>query len=169
MSPRGYGNPNFGNFEGQNVIWVLVSWLGTKYIIRGKVMVSLKSGPWWILWIRVCPWLVHAPKVFKLHINQLIVWFLHVRVSNWCLSLFLITISELYQAPPPPKCCEPRSMPQLLTLFLFSPYTHIWVYQRAWECITYHIRNSCILVLTKIFHVKRLCLNVQFIYNLHFI
>jgi hypothetical protein len=22
-----------------------------------------KSGPWWVLWVRVCPWLIRAPKV----------------------------------------------------------------------------------------------------------
>jgi hypothetical protein len=46
----------------QNDIWVLDPWPCTKYIIRGKVMASLKSGSWWVLWVRVCPWLVCAPK-----------------------------------------------------------------------------------------------------------
>jgi hypothetical protein len=36
----------------------------TKYAIRGKVVASPKFGPWWVLWVRVCPWLVLAPKVF---------------------------------------------------------------------------------------------------------
>jgi hypothetical protein len=58
-----------------NDIWVLVMWLGTKYIIRGKVVASPKSRPWWILWIRVCPWFVLAPKVFQLCTNQLVIWF----------------------------------------------------------------------------------------------
>jgi hypothetical protein len=30
----------------QNDNWVLVPWLGTKYIIRGKMVASLKSKPW---------------------------------------------------------------------------------------------------------------------------
>ncbi len=38
--------------SGQNDIWVLVPWLGTKYIIRGKVMVPPKSD----IWVLV-PWL----------------------------------------------------------------------------------------------------------------
>jgi hypothetical protein len=67
----------------QNDIWVLVPWPNTKYTIRGKVMVSPKFGLWWVLWVLVCSWLVRAPKVFQLHINQLVVWFVHVRVSNW--------------------------------------------------------------------------------------
>jgi hypothetical protein len=60
---------------GQNDIWVLVSWSGIEYTIRGKVMASPKSGPWWILWVWVCPWLILAPKVLQLCTNQLIVWF----------------------------------------------------------------------------------------------
>jgi len=38
-----------------NNICVLVLWPSTKYTIRGKVVASPKSGPWWVLWIHVCP------------------------------------------------------------------------------------------------------------------
>ncbi len=31
-------------FPGQNDIWVLVLWLGTKYIVRGKVMLPPSLG-----------------------------------------------------------------------------------------------------------------------------
>jgi len=31
---------------GKNNIWVLVLWPGTKYTIRGKVVISPKSRPW---------------------------------------------------------------------------------------------------------------------------
>jgi hypothetical protein len=62
------GSPNFGNLKlpfgspGQNDIWVLISWPGTKYIIWGKVVGSPKSRLWWVLWICVCLWLIHEPK-----------------------------------------------------------------------------------------------------------
>jgi hypothetical protein len=69
---------------------MLVLWLVTKYTISGKVMASPKSGLWWVLWVQICSWFVLAPKVLKLCINQLVVWFVQVRVSNWCLSFFLI-------------------------------------------------------------------------------
>jgi hypothetical protein len=59
----------------QNDIWVLVLWPRTEYTIKGKVVASPKSRPWWILWVCVCPWLVPTPKVFQLCINQLVVWF----------------------------------------------------------------------------------------------
>jgi len=65
---------------GQNDIWVLATWPGTKYIIRRKVVASPKFESWWVLWVRVCLWfvcvylwLVHAPKVLYLCTNQLIV------------------------------------------------------------------------------------------------
>jgi hypothetical protein len=60
---------------GQNVIWMLVQWPVIEYTIRGKVVVSPKSGLWWVLWVRVCPWLVLAPKMFQLCTNQLVFWF----------------------------------------------------------------------------------------------
>jgi hypothetical protein len=43
------------------------------YTIRGKVVASPKFGLWWVLWVRVYPWLVLAPKVLQLCINQLVV------------------------------------------------------------------------------------------------
>jgi hypothetical protein len=58
-------------------------WPGIVNTIRGKVMASPKFGPWWVLWIRVCSWLVRAPKMLKLRINQLVVWFVQVHVNNW--------------------------------------------------------------------------------------
>jgi hypothetical protein len=31
---------------GKNAIWMWASWRGIKYIIKGKVVASPKSGPW---------------------------------------------------------------------------------------------------------------------------
>jgi hypothetical protein len=101
--------------------WVLAPWPSTKYTIRGKVVASPKSGPWWILWVHVCSWFVRAPKMFKLCTNQLVVWFVQVRVNNWWLSIFLVPIPELKHAPLPAKWCEPRNVLWLFTLPLFSP------------------------------------------------
>jgi hypothetical protein len=73
-------NPNFENFKTpnlgvlrQNDISMQVPWLSTNNTIRGKVVASPKSGLWWVLWIHVCMWLVHAPKVLQLHTNQLVI------------------------------------------------------------------------------------------------
>jgi hypothetical protein len=75
---------------GQNAIWMWALWRGTKYTITGKVVDSPKFGPWWILWVQVCPWLVLAPKVLQLCTNHLVFGFVQVRVNSWCLSFFLI-------------------------------------------------------------------------------
>jgi hypothetical protein len=80
---------------GKIAIWMMVPWLVTKYTIKGKVVASPMSRLRWILWVRICLWLVLTPKVLKLCTNQLVVWFVQVRVSNWCFSLFLVPISEL--------------------------------------------------------------------------
>jgi hypothetical protein len=84
MGPQSCKNPNFGNLEvpGQNAIWMWASWRSTKYIIRGKVVASPKSGPWWVLWVQICPWWVLTPKVPKLCTNQLVVWFVQICVSD---------------------------------------------------------------------------------------
>jgi hypothetical protein len=74
MGPQSRKSPNFGNFGRCGHLW-----RGT---VRGKVVVFLKSGPWWILWVQSCPWLVLAPKVLKLCINQLVVWFVQIRVND---------------------------------------------------------------------------------------
>jgi hypothetical protein len=58
-------------------------WLSTKNIIRGKVVASPKSEPWWVLWVCVCLCFVHALKVLQLCTNQLIIWFVQVRENNW--------------------------------------------------------------------------------------
>jgi hypothetical protein len=124
---------------GQNAIWMWASWRGTKYIIRGKVVASPKFESWSVLWVWVCPWFVLAPKVFKLCTNQLVVWFVQICVSNWCLSLFLVPISELQHAPLPSKCYKPGNVPQLLTLPLFPLQTHIWIYKGGWERVKLHV------------------------------
>jgi hypothetical protein len=40
-----FGTPNLGVL-GQNDIWVLALWLGTKNNLKGKVVASPKSGLW---------------------------------------------------------------------------------------------------------------------------
>jgi hypothetical protein len=69
MGPQSCGSRNFG----KNALWMWASCRGTKYTISGKVMASPKSGLWWVLWVRVCPWLVLASKVFQQCTKQLVV------------------------------------------------------------------------------------------------
>jgi hypothetical protein len=81
-------NPNFENFGTFNgspkTKWHLdvAPMANSNNTIRKKVVAFPKSQSWWILWVRVCPWLVCALKVLQLCTNQL-VWFVHVCVNNW--------------------------------------------------------------------------------------
>ncbi len=122
---------------GQNIIWVLVPWPGTKYTIRGKVVASPKFGPWWVLWVRVA----HDSSEHQTCSNYALTNLLFsLCMSVWVNKLLvnlLSPIPKLQHAPLPPKCCKPRSMPQLLTLLLFSFQIHIWIYQGVWERINY--------------------------------
>jgi hypothetical protein len=49
----------------QKAIWMPLPQSGTKYTIWGKVMTSLESRSWWVLWVHGCPWLVLALKVLQ--------------------------------------------------------------------------------------------------------
>jgi hypothetical protein len=56
MRPQSCGSPNCGNFGSPGTkkdIWMWPLWRGVEYTIRGKVVASPKSGPWWILCVRV--------------------------------------------------------------------------------------------------------------------
>jgi hypothetical protein len=122
---------------GQNAIWMLVPWLATKYIIRGKVMTSLKFGPWWVLWVWVCLWVVLTPKVFQYALTNLLfslcrsVWVIN------CLSFFLIP-SWSCSTPLYPQSAASQGV--CLDSFSFRClhlWTQSWVHQGTWGCIIY--------------------------------
>jgi hypothetical protein len=107
--------------SGQNDIWVLVLWPSTEYNIMGKVAASPKFGPWWVLWVRVCPWLVCAPKCSNYTLTNLL---FGLCKSTWVIDLLVNLPSphpKLQHAPLPSKCCEPKSTPQLF--FPFFAFT----------------------------------------------
>jgi hypothetical protein len=60
MCPQSPGSPRWQDFRTptresreRKAIWMQVPWRGTEYTIRGKVVASPKSGPWWILCVCV--------------------------------------------------------------------------------------------------------------------
>jgi hypothetical protein len=113
---------------GQNDIWVLVLWPSTKYTIMGKAVASPKFRPWWVLRFR-------APKVFQLHINQLI-WFVQVRVSNWFACPSSSSPSRSSNMPFYPQNATSQGVrPNSLSFY----YRHLcicsWIHQGAWGCI----------------------------------
>jgi hypothetical protein len=79
-----------------------------------------KSGPWWILWVRVCSWWICAPKCSNYALTNLF----RLCKSMWINEVLVNLhnpISELQHAPLPLKYYEPGSAPQLLLLPLFLP------------------------------------------------
>ncbi len=127
---------------GQNDIWVLVPWPDTKYIIRGKVVASPKSRLWWVLWVRVYSWWVHAPRCSNYALTNLLfvlcksVWVIEMLVN------LLSPIMELQHAPLPLKSYEPRSTLQFFLLSLSSPLGSQLNLSRAWGCITLPLAPS---------------------------
>ncbi len=121
MRTQSRGSPNFKNFRTpiwesreKNAIWMWASWRGTKYSIRGKVIASPKSKLWWVLWIQVCSWFIQAPKVLQLCTNHLVFGFVQVRVSGWCLSLFLIPSWSSNMPLYPPKVLRAKKRASIL-------------------------------------------------------
>jgi hypothetical protein len=110
---------------GQNDIWVLVPWLGTKYIMRGKVVASPRFGLWWILWVCVCSWFVRAPKCSNYALINLL--FVLCR-SVWVIDLLVNLPSPHPEAPTHPSTPEvlrireraPTSSPFVVFTFGFA-------------------------------------------------
>jgi hypothetical protein len=50
---------------GQKAIRMWVRRSNAENIIWGKVVASPEFGPWWVLWVQGCPWLVLALKVLQ--------------------------------------------------------------------------------------------------------
>jgi hypothetical protein len=67
---------------------------GTEYTIRGKVVASPKFGPWWVLWVCVCPWLVYAPKCYNYAVTNLL---FGVCRSMWVIELFVNLLSPILE------------------------------------------------------------------------
>jgi len=114
---------------------VLVSWLGTKYTIKGKVVASPKSGSWWVLWIYVCMWFVHAPKCFNYTLTNLL---FGLCKSVWVIELFVNLPSPSWSSSTP---LYPRSVvnegthPNSISFHYIHLYTYSWVHQGAWGCV----------------------------------
>jgi hypothetical protein len=133
-----FGTPNFG-VPRQNDIWVQAMWPGTKNIIKGKVVASpsLNNGES-CKSVFVCGLSVHQ-ECYNCALTNL----LFGLCKLVCIVDPLVTCpsphSKAPTHPSTPKCCEPRNIPQLLILSLYSPWIHSWVYQGAWGCVNNHI------------------------------
>jgi hypothetical protein len=117
MGPKALKVSNLG----QNDIWVLVPWPGIEYIIREKVLASPKFGPWWVLWVRVCSWFIHAQKCYNYALTNLLFGLCR---SVWMIKLLLNLpsfILKVQHALLPSKCCEPRNVPQLFSFWCLHP------------------------------------------------
>ncbi len=106
---QSYGPPKLHEFQlwelqdlrvpRQNDIWVLVMWPSTKYNIRGKVVASSKFGSWWVLWIRVCPWLNRAPKCSNYELTN--------SLFGLCRSMWVIELIINLLSPHPGASTHP--------------------------------------------------------------
>jgi hypothetical protein len=77
----------------QNDIWLLALWPCTKNIIKGKVVASFKSELWWVLWVHVYLWFIHAPKVSNYALTNLL--------FGLCRSMWIIESPVILSSPYP--------------------------------------------------------------------
>ncbi len=118
---------------------------------KGKVVASSKFGSWWVLWVCVCPWFVRPPKCYNYALTNLLFGLCSFVWVNEVLVNLPSPIPELQHAPLPPKCYEPRSVPQLLLLPLFSPLGSYLSPSRSLGVCHSNLESGQFLFFSKIF------------------
>jgi len=114
---------------GQNDIWVLALWPGIENTIRRKVVASPKFGLWWVLWVRVCPWLIYAPKHSNYALTDLL---FGLCKSMWVIELLVNLLS------PHPRSSKHPSTPKVLWTKEYNPASSpsdVFTFGLAVECI----------------------------------
>jgi hypothetical protein len=84
----------------QNDIWVLALWPNIENIIRGKVVASPKSRPWWVLWefVFACDLSMHL-KCFNYVVTNLL---FSLCMFMWVINLLVNLLSPHPGAPTRP-------------------------------------------------------------------
>jgi hypothetical protein len=122
---------------GQNDIWVLVPWPSTKCIIKGKVLASPNLGrDEFCEFVFVCSSSMHQ----KCSDYELINLLFGLCISVWIIEPLVaipILISKLEHAPIPSKCYELENAINSYFFRCFHLWTHSWVNQGTWGCITH--------------------------------
>jgi hypothetical protein len=131
---RSYGPPKlqesqFWEFQDSQLGNLGTKWhLGVGFIartrntIKGKVVISPKFEPWRILWVRVCPWFIHATKM--LHYALINLLFSLCRFV-WIIDLLVIHLNPHLEIPTRPftlevlqtKECTPTFYPYVVFTF----------------------------------------------------
>jgi hypothetical protein len=135
---KNFRTPNMGVLK-QNDIWVQPSWLGIENTIRGKVMASPKSKPWWVLWICVC---AHGLSVHQECYNYALTNLLFgLWRFMWIVDLFVIHISihpkALARPSYPQNAMSKGAHPNFFFFYCFHFQTCIWILWKVWGCVNF--------------------------------
>jgi hypothetical protein len=136
-----FGDFHFG-VPRQNNIWVLVPWIGIKYIIKGKVMASPSLGR-----DEFCEFVfIHDSSMDQKCSNYALTNLFNLCRSVWIIELLVNLLSPHLGAPTHLYAFEVlRAKERTLTFFPFviftfgivvSPYKNLWVCQ-----LTCHLTN----------------------------
>jgi hypothetical protein len=103
------------------------------------VVISPKFRPWWILWIYVCMWLVHAPKVPQLCTNQLLFGFCR---SMWIIDSLFTCPSLHLEAPThlfTPKMLQVKEHTQTFSFFVVFTFGFTFEFVKGCGGVSHHM------------------------------
>ncbi len=143
----------------RKAIWMWVPWRVTKYTIRGKVVASPKSGPCWVLCVRVARGSSQHQRCSNYALTTLCG--LCAGLCEWISLLILPSpIPELQHAPLPLKVLWARERiptpPSFVVFHLDSPLSP----SRNWECVknnyVHPSHHLCHIWSEKVWHAHNL-------------
>jgi hypothetical protein len=131
---QSYGASKSRESRERKAIWMWVPWRVTKYTIRGKVVVSPKSGPWWVLCVRVARGSSQHQRCSNYALTTLCG--LCAGPCEWIsLSILPSPIPELQHAPIPLKVLWARERVPIPPFYaVFHLDSHLSP-SRSWECV----------------------------------
>jgi hypothetical protein len=131
---RDFGTPAQESRE-RKAIWMWVPWRVTEYTIRGKVVASPKSGPWWVLCVRVARGSSQHQRCSNYALTTLCG--LCAGSCEWISLLILPSpIPEHQHAPLPLKVLWAKErVPTPPSSAVFHLDSHLSP-SRSWECVT---------------------------------
>ncbi len=106
-----------------------------KIYYKGEGDASPKFGPWWVLWVCVCPWFIFAPKCSNYALTNLL---FGLCKSMWVIELLVNLPSPIHSSSMPftPEALWTREHAPTPSPSAIHLWTCSWVDERTWGCVT---------------------------------
>jgi hypothetical protein len=107
------------------------------------VVASPKSGPWWVLWVRVCPWLILAPKCSDYALTNLLFSLWRSVLVSVYLSFFLVSSRSCSMPFYPQSATSQGACPTLYISTIFTLDSHLSLSKSLGACHERWKQNKC--------------------------